>query len=646
MRRIPDGLTKEVLVHLYTEELLTEKQIAEMFDTYQVAISRLRSFWGIPTLGKTGRLERQLPALTSEQREILIGSLLGDGNLSATSGGSARFTESHCKRQEAYLLWKADCLGIYVSSIGPDNKMKSGEVAFEGARFITHACTHLFPLYDLFYPEPERVKVFPKELSRMMTPLVLAVWYMDDGTLAGGHPHITYGLGDVSLSRAVSALRKMGLKPRLNGEGSEVSIGFPGQTDLFFDLVRPYIHPSMVYKLSVDTHRRIVDKNARRLTSGDACSLYHGGMAIKEIASLFHVGTSTVNRRLLSEEGYVPRMGRPKRKYSLLAAQTALTDYKAQEWASLPEKDQERWIQGVADILSGTDFPFVPLTDVEKETARVVRTVMRQEGFRITPWSTAGIRLCSHFFPNRFKAVAKSGISAYEAWYRRDRLETAIRFQLEHGDPVTPIRVLRAITMRERTPTVFRPTVTKFLCERYGCPGGTVYDPCSGYGGRLLGAILSGMFYVGVDADPDTVKGNMALAEAVGAREAATVHVGQAECFDAPESNLVLTSPPYFNRERYLGERQSWVRHGDSFESWVSGFFTPMVERAVIGLKPGGHLVLNVANIRAGRRVFPLVARAMEVVQATGLSHVETLEMPLAAINRRAPVEPVLVFRK
>ena len=60
-------LTKAILERLYLQELLTETQIAVQFQTTQQSVRRRRIKWGIPTLGKTGRLSRSLPGLTQEQ---------------------------------------------------------------------------------------------------------------------------------------------------------------------------------------------------------------------------------------------------------------------------------------------------------------------------------------------------------------------------------------------------------------------------------------------------------------------------------------------------------------------------------------------------------------------------------------------------
>jgi len=107
----------------------------------------------------------------------------------------------------------------------------------------------------------------------------------------------------------------------------------------------------------------------------------------------------------------------------------------------------------------------------------------------------------------------------------------------------------------------------------------------------------------------------------------------------------VFTSPPYFNRELYSqGRMQSW-RHG-AFDQWVAGFLSSLVQKAHQALNVGGHLVLNVADVRDGKNTVPLEARTTSVALEAGFVLAERLKLPLPKLNRVDPHEPVLVFQK
>lgn len=643
-------LTPEILRRLYEVDNLTETEIAIQYGINQVRVGRLRKKWGIPTRTKGQRITSQLPPLTSEQHQLLIGSLLGDGSMDATSQESARYNEGHCIAQAEYLEWKVNILGPYVSSVFDTTKTDREGKVFHGRGFTTVSCPTLRSYYDLFYPPPDRKKRFPVSLSDEMTPLVLAVWYLDDGRLAHRfHPQITFGLGDITLKRAIKALRKLGFRPEVHGTtSSDTVIAFPGQSDQFFEMVGPLIPECMSYKLPVESARRDRDRNAKELTPDKVKDLYEGGMSFNEIADIYDVGSSTVHRRLKSVGVAARKMGRPRRLFSRTSAEVALANYDSKRWSGLPELEQKQWVEDVYKILSNIEFPFPQHSEQrwEDELRRLSALVIGLKENRIEPWSPVGCGACNPFFPNRFKASAGRSESAFEAWHKADKLRYAIRFQFKVGDPVLPHRVLRAVTMQHRTPSIFRPSVAKFIYQHFCPAGGKVWDPCSGYGGRLLGAYSAGVQYVGTDVEADTVEGNVKLSARLGYN--AEIHCVPAEDFIPPKVDLVFTSPPYFDRERYSRSHgQSWLRHGTTITQWVEGFLRPVVRSSYGSLPSGGPLILNIADLTAGKgQVIPLVKMTQDVATEEGFILETTLSMPLAKLNRGDASEPVLVFRK
>lgn len=248
-----DDLTVGEFKRLYYEELLTQKEVAFRFGTYQVAIDRFMTRHKLPALGKTGRIERQLPELSVGQRQLIVGSLLGDGHMSASSPRTARISEGHSLKQRGYTDWKADLMGPYVSQRYETTKRKDG-VVYKAWCYASHTTTHLRPFYDLFYGSGERV--FPANLSDLMTPFVLAIWYLDDGSILNKyHPRISYGLGESSLKHALEALGTLGLNAVVHTSAKGQTLCFPGQDGLFFDLVREHIPACMDYKLPQDRIR-------------------------------------------------------------------------------------------------------------------------------------------------------------------------------------------------------------------------------------------------------------------------------------------------------------------------------------------------------------------------------------------------------
>lgn len=67
----------------------------------------------------TSRKTRRDTPITGRLRQLLIGSLLGDGNIpKPTSTKGVCFRESHAANQESYLRWKAEMWGDLVTPAG------------------------------------------------------------------------------------------------------------------------------------------------------------------------------------------------------------------------------------------------------------------------------------------------------------------------------------------------------------------------------------------------------------------------------------------------------------------------------------------------------------------------------------------------
>ena len=110
-------------------------------------------------------------SLSEVQHAILVGTLLGDGSMRCKT--NALLEINHSYRQRSYVEWKYRHLAELVGTPPRTRRGNGGRVAF---RFVTRSLPALTPYYRLFY-EGGRKRVPDVELS----PLALAVWFMDDG---------------------------------------------------------------------------------------------------------------------------------------------------------------------------------------------------------------------------------------------------------------------------------------------------------------------------------------------------------------------------------------------------------------------------------------------------------------------------------
>jgi recombination protein RecA len=198
--------------------------------------------------------------LSSQQEQLILGSLMGDGCLSPhTSGRSGtRFRMGHGAKQAAYLDWKVSLL----SNIGCSRTMNA-----EGAVFADFTpLPELAEVHDAVYFGDGK-KHLSWDYLKELTPFALAVWYLDDGCLTirskGAQARTRGGTGRIEIcveamssgtrERLVQYLRDShGLDVRLRVSGARqvpVLAFSTSASEKFQRLVSRYVHPSMDYKL-------------------------------------------------------------------------------------------------------------------------------------------------------------------------------------------------------------------------------------------------------------------------------------------------------------------------------------------------------------------------------------------------------------
>jgi recombination protein RecA len=201
------------------------------------------------------------PKLLSDQQiQLILGSVMGDGNLSPNLRGrtGTRFRMGHGAKQAAYLDWKVSLLGNITCSRTTNAK---------GAVFADFTpLPELAELHDAVYFGDGR-KHLSWDYLKVLTPLALAVWYMDDGGLTvrskGVQERTQGGSGRIEIcveamspgtrDRLLQYLRdthKLDARLRLSGARRVAVLQFTTAASAKFQkLVAPYVHPSMEYKL-------------------------------------------------------------------------------------------------------------------------------------------------------------------------------------------------------------------------------------------------------------------------------------------------------------------------------------------------------------------------------------------------------------
>ncbi len=213
--------------------------------------------------------DRVLQAVTEHlsdfQWEVVLGGLMGDGALSPTrSGNGARFRWGHGAKQADYGDKQAD-YGDWKASLFANVGVSRSENSSGAVFHDVQPLPELAELRDAVYIGGK--KVLSDDYLKRLTPLSLAIWYMDDGCFTlrskGLQKRTEGGSGrseicveamstDTRQRLATHLADAWGIDVKLTsrGVGNKAVLQFPtAETAKFHALIAPFVHPSMRYKL-------------------------------------------------------------------------------------------------------------------------------------------------------------------------------------------------------------------------------------------------------------------------------------------------------------------------------------------------------------------------------------------------------------
>src|SRR5665811_1170564 len=205
-------------------------------------------------------LVNEAARLSDQQWQVVLGGLMGDAHLAPNvrDRHGVRFRMGHGAKQADYLDWKASLFG----NIG-----QSRTVNAKGAVFVDLSpLPELGELRDVVYWGDGK-KHLTDDYLKSLTPLALAVWFMDDGSFterskgvqvrtAGGSGWVEFcveAMSEASRVRLADFLRDVhgvDCKLSIRGAAKKATLTMTtADSSRFLELVAPYVHPSMDYKL-------------------------------------------------------------------------------------------------------------------------------------------------------------------------------------------------------------------------------------------------------------------------------------------------------------------------------------------------------------------------------------------------------------
>lgn len=199
--------------------------------------------------------------LSKEQKSLLIGLLIGDGTISS----NYVFKLSHSTEQKEYLEWKIKLLNnLDIKNNGI--KTYTSTCGYNVGKEVLYSQMSVIPTIKalrrtIYIPK----KTITRRLLNWLTPLEIAIWYMDDG-----HINVNTSKQRSSIQHTIKIatcvdektieiiiqyfLEVWNIKFRKFPEGKNAfSLASSSEEDYskFVDLIKPFVKqvPSMLYKI-------------------------------------------------------------------------------------------------------------------------------------------------------------------------------------------------------------------------------------------------------------------------------------------------------------------------------------------------------------------------------------------------------------
>ena len=152
--------------------------------------------------------------LSKRQRQLIVGLLLGDGHLETQNGGRTyRLKVEHGSAQREYLEWLAKEFQEWLVTGWYE---KHREKLVYGFTTVSHPA---FRFYGAQFYQNGKKRI-PPLIKKLMSPLSLAIWFLDDGSAKSSKHRslVIHSLGYIrkDLELTQEALRHFGIETSLH----------------------------------------------------------------------------------------------------------------------------------------------------------------------------------------------------------------------------------------------------------------------------------------------------------------------------------------------------------------------------------------------------------------------------------------------
>ena len=171
-----------------------------------------------------------------------------------------------------------------------------------------------------------------------------------------------------------------------------------------------------------------------------------------------------------------------------------------------------------------------------------------------------------YFHKSLYKASRKGKLSPFEAWQDKNLIKKAALNRLKYVGRCTPRDILQGFNVAKIAPkvSVFKPSLAEQLIKNYLPDVDIIYDPFSGFSGRMLGAFNCDKQYFGFDINEDHVRESNEIIDYKKIGDMCSVEVKDlittpSRDYTCLRGTCLFTCPPY-------GGKEHWNENNDEIE--------------------------------------------------------------------------------
>lgn len=326
-------------------------------------------------------------------------------------------------------------------------------------------------------------------------------------------------------------------------------------------------------------------------------------------------------------------------------------------WNTFSEEEMESYVDSVFSYYRKNGFPYFPSdkkfrdNEFRKLNNYDFFNVINKED-KIIKQTMHGLSLAWSYMPHSWEVVCGNMKTPFEVFHNDELFYKVIKKRIRMGDNISDNGIRKMLKLFTGTQSVsnFRPTAAAAIYRLFCNEGDLVWDISAGFGGRLLGASIAKVNYIGTDPSTKTFEGLKNIEKDYCHNIKTQLIKEGSEEYNPKVKTLdfVFTSPPYFDWEKYSNEDTQSYKKFKTKEEWIEGYLLKTFKNAFYGLKNNKYMAINIANTKNFKN---LEEETLKAAKKAGFKYYDTWKLALSnptMKNKKSSFkyEPIFIFKK